>query len=247
MLEVKNIFKSYGQKQALKDINISFAQGESTVLIGESGSGKTTLAKIIIGMETPDKGEVIFQGNQLKSLSKRKFDICSKIQYIFQDPYSALENNYTVRKTLEEPIKIAKRNKAEHLTVNEALSTVDERLLEYLEQSVSVLSGGQRQKLCIARALITKPSLIIADECCAMLDNDSSKEINKLLNQLKINIGLSLIYIAHEVDFENDQWDKIAVFKDGHIVEQGEFESFLNLAKEDYSKSLMEAYYFFKR
>lgn len=246
MLEVKNLSKSYKNKKVLTSINLDFMPGESTVIAGESGGGKTTLARIITGMEKQDSGSVIFNNHALPPLRKRDFYTCAKIQYIFQDPYSALERNYTVLDTLNETKSICRRNKYEYLPIAESLAWVDENMLDYLNKKVDTLSGGQRQKLCIARALITNPEIIIADECTSMLDNKSSTEIYELLNKIKIKKNIILISIMHEVDFHSSHWDKIAVMKSGQLVEYKEFRNFYKNAENEYSKQLIEAYNFFK-
>ncbi|HBB27843.1 MAG TPA: hypothetical protein DC000_01080 [Clostridiales bacterium] len=247
MLEVINVSKSYGSKRVLTDVNIRVKAGESTAIIGESGSGKTTLAKIIIGIEKQDAGRVLLDDEELGVLKRRNFKNCSKIQYIFQDPYGALENNYSLKQTLDETIKICKRNKYKCMDIVEVLSYVDENLLEYLNKDISMLSGGQRQKLCIARALIMKPKIIIADECTSMLDKKSSLEILKLLDRIKLEQGVSIISILHEIDFINDTWDNVAVFRDGQIIEYGKFKGFYDNCSQEYSKKLVDAFYYFKK
>lgn len=246
MLKVININKSYNKKKVLHDVNLVFEHGKSTAIVGESGSGKTTLAKIIIGLEKQNSGEVTLNDKNLLPLKYRDFNTCAKIQYIFQDPYSSLENNYTVLQTLNEAARICKRNNYEHLPEEEALSYVDKNLLDYLNRKVSILSGGQRQKLCIARSLVTKPEIIIADECTSMLDNESRNEMLSLLNKIKKEKNIILISIMHEVDFYSDNWDKIAVLKDGCITEYKSFENFHKSAEHEYSKELIESYKFFK-
>jgi len=245
-LKVKNLNKSYKDKKVLTNMSLDFMPGESTVIAGESGSGKTTLAKIITGMETQDSGFVIFNNHSLPPLRKRDFCTCAKIQYIFQDPYSALERNYTLLDTLNETMSICRRNKYEYLPIEESLAWVDENMLDYLNKKIDTLSGGQRQKLCIARALITKPEIIIADECTSMLDNESSTEIHELLNKIKIEKNIILISIMHEVDFHSSHWDKIAVIKSGQLVEYKDFKYFYENAENEYSKQLIESYNFFK-
>lgn len=246
MLKIIDINKSYGKKKVLNNININFAPGESTAIVGESGSGKTTLSKIIIGLEKQDSGEILLNNKKLPLIRKRDFDTCSKIQYVFQDPYSALEKNFTVIQTLNETINICKRNNYDYMTVEDCLINVDGNLLNYLNQKVDILSGGQKQKLCIARSLITKPEIIISDECTSMLDKKNSEEIFELLNKIKKEKNIILISILHEVDFYSDYWDKIAIFKDGRIFEYENFKYFYKNAKISYSKELIEAFKFFK-
>ncbi|MBP1926267.1 ABC-type dipeptide/oligopeptide/nickel transport system ATPase subunit [Sedimentibacter acidaminivorans] len=246
MLQIIDINKSYGSKKVLNNINIDFKPGESTAIVGESGSGKTTLAKIIIGLEKQNSGEILLNNKILQSINKRYFETCAKIQYIFQDPYSALEKNFTVLQTLNETVTICKRNNYDYMSIEDCIINVDKNLLNYLDQKVDILSGGQKQKLCIARSLITKPKIIIADECTSMLDKKNSEEIFNLLNKIKQEKNIILISILHEVDFYSEYWDKIAIFKDGNLLEYSEFKNFYNNAKNIYSKELIEAFKFFK-
>lgn len=246
MLKVINLNKKYGNNQVIDNVSINFDNGESTAIIGESGSGKTTLAKIIIGLEKQDSGKVLLNNEELTILKHRAFNQCAKIQYIFQDPYSALENNYTVLRTLKETTAICKRNKYEHISIEDAIKYVDENLLNYLDEKVEILSGGQKQKLCIARSLITNPDIIIADECTSMLDEKSSEEIYGLLNKIKNNKKIILISILHEIDFYTGSWDKIAVFRDGNLLEHKDFKNFYKTAENEYSLKLIEAYKYFK-
>ena len=246
MLNIINLNKKYGNSKVLNNISMNFISGESTAIVGESGSGKTTLAKIIIGLEKQDSGQVKLNNKELTALKHRSFNQCAKIQYIFQDPYSALENNHTVLKTLKETTCICKRNNYEYISIKDALSYADENLLNYLDEKVEVLSGGQKQKLCIARSLITNPDIIIADECTSMLDEKSSEEIYGLFNKIKKDKNIILISILHEIDFYKGCWDKIAVFKDGNLLEHKKFKNFHETAENQYSLKLIEAYKYFK-
>nr|WP_312576698.1 dipeptide/oligopeptide/nickel ABC transporter ATP-binding protein [Sedimentibacter sp.] len=246
MLQIIDINKSYGSKKVLNNINIDFNPGESTAIVGESGSGKTTLAKLIIGLEKQNSGSILLNNKILPSIKKRSFETCAKIQYIFQDPYSALEKNFTVLQTLNETLTICKRNNYDYMSIEDCLMNVDENLLNYLNQKVDILSGGQKQKLCIARSLMTNPEIIIADECTSMLDKKNSEEIFKLLNKVKKEKNIILISILHEVDFHSNYWDKIAIFKDGYLLEHDDFKYFYKNANSEYSKELIEAFKFFK-
>ena len=246
MVKLDNIVKRYGEVCAADNVCISVADGESLVLAGESGSGKTTLAKMIVGMETPDSGEIHIDNVLMsKSLKKRSFEQCAMIQYIFQDPYSALEPNFTVRKTLTETERICKRNKREYIPMEEALAYVDKSIVPYLDRPVRELSGGQRQKVCIARALIPNPRLIIADESTSMLDKKSTIDIFDLINRIKDEKKISLLVILHDIDFSYDKWDRIAVMSQGKIVEDMPFSQFRHHAKHEYSKKLVAAYDYF--
>lgn len=246
MLKLEQIEKRYGTIRAADGVSLTLYDGESLVLAGKSGSGKTTLAKIIAGMCRPDSGRVLLDGRELGAVSgRRSFEDCAGIQYIFQDPYSALESSFTVRKTLGETARICRRNKRPCIPAEEALAYVDRKLVGKLDRQVGELSGGQRQKVCIARALMPEPRLIIADESTSMLDKDSGKEVFDLLNRIKTEKGISILAILHDVDFSYTGWDRIAVMWQGKLVEQAIFAEFPKMAEHSYSRCLLEAYQYF--
>ena len=246
MLTMENLVKHYGKITAADHVDLTLRDGESMILVGESGSGKTTIARIAAGMELPEEGRVLLDGHPLApSNRKRTFEDGVSIQYIFQDPYSALEAGFTVRKTLEETARICRRHHREILPAEEALRYVDPRLVEYMDRPVSELSGGQRQKVCIARALMPQPRIIIADESTSMLDKQSGLDVFNLLNRIKKEKNISILVILHDVDFSYDQWDQVAVMYQGKLVEQTAFSEFREKAEHPYSRRLLEAYDFF--
>lgn len=242
MLKICEIHKKIGEKYILNNINLQIQQGESIVIIGESGGGKTTLAKIIAGIESPSKGTLYYCNEELLDSRKRAFSQCGDIQYIFQDPYSSLEKNYTVRKTLLEPFNICKRNGRSALNPEEAMAMVDKNLLEYIDCKIDILSGGQRQKVAIARALVPMPKIIIADECTAMLDADSSQDIFSVFQRLNEERNITIIAIVHEIDFLRGFWKRIIVVKEGTIIEDMLFKDFYYEAKDEYSKEIIQCY-----
>ncbi|WP_352420605.1 ATP-binding cassette domain-containing protein [Proteiniborus sp.] len=242
MLKIVELNKSYGSKKILHSINLAFKEGEMTAIIGESGSGKTTLAKTIIGLEHLDEGKILYKEIPLMPLRKRNFDTCADIQYIFQDPYSSLESERSLRDELEEPIKICKRHNREFMSIDIALGLVDPRLHSLLNKRVSTLSGGQRQKAAIARALIPNPKIIIADECTSMLDEESSRDIFKSFNNIRLKGSTTLITIVHNIELHGGYWDRIIVMKNGKIVDDESYKDFYINAKSQYSKELIESY-----
>lgn len=246
MLTLEHIHKHYGSLCAADNVTLELADGESLVLAGESGSGKTTLAKIAAGVLAPDRGRVLLDGRPLAPLCRRRsFDQCAGIQYIFQDPYGALDPGFTVRRVLDEPARICRRRGRAFLPAEEALFYVG--LSDFLDRPLGELSGGQRQKVCVARALMPLPRLIIADESTAMLDRQSGLDVFDLLNRIKDEKGVSLLVILHDVDFSYARWDRIAVMRRGKIVEQARFADFRSSASHPYSRDLLSAYDFFNR
>lgn len=248
MLTLEQITKTYGSLYAADHVDLEIRPGESMILAGESGSGKTTIARIAAGMEKPDSGRVLLDGRVLASTSrKRSFDDSVCIQYIFQDPYNALEAGFTVRKTLEETERICRRHGRETLPMEKALGYVDTRLIEYLDRPIRELSGGQRQKVCIARAMMPRPRILIADESTSMLDKQSGLEVFNLLNRIKKERDISVLVILHDVDFSYTQWDRIGIMYQGKLVEEAKFSEFPQTATHPYSRRLLEAYDFFNK
>lgn len=248
MLTLEQITKTYGSLCAADHVDLTLHPGESMILAGESGSGKTTVARVIAGMEKPDSGRVLLDGLQLAASNRNRiFDNSVNIQYIFQDPYNALEAGFTVRKTLAETTRICRRHGRETLSAEEALGYVDARLINYLDRPIQELSGGQRQKVCIARALMPQPRILIADESTSMLDKQSGLDVFNLLNRIKKEKNISVLVILHDVDFSYTQWDRIGIMYKGKLVEQARFSDFPQMASHPYSRRLLEAYDFFNR
>lgn len=246
MLEVRSLAKAYAKDPVLTNLSISFAPGKSHVLLGESGSGKTTLIKIIAGMLDRYEGEVRLGGKTLqKHVRRRAFSDCASIQYIFQDPYSSLDPRLSPQKIFAKTEQICRRHNHDHWPGEKALSFVDRALLAHQERPVGTLSGGQRQKICIARALIPKPRVLLADEACSMLDSKNSLEIYDLFNRLKEKFQMTLLIVKHDIDFDYTKWDVVSLLEGGSIVETIAFKHFFKEAKSAYAKNLIRAYRYF--
>ncbi|WP_350344610.1 dipeptide/oligopeptide/nickel ABC transporter ATP-binding protein [Proteinivorax tanatarense] len=248
LVEVRSVNKAFGKLERNVLDNVSLSIKENTILgfLGETGSGKTTLAKIIVGLENPDSGTVYLKGSKLLGLKKRSFSQCSEIQYIFQDPYSAMESYFTVEDILLEPFIICKKNKHISLSPKQALKMVG--INDYAiwkNKKISTLSGGQRQKICIARALIPNPKLIIADESTSMLDKESTNEILKIFKELKKNNKLSLLLISHQLNVVMEICDEICVLKNGEIIEHDKKDDVINRPKNRYTKKILDSMNFF--
>ena len=245
LIEVRNITKSFGKtkpKQVLDDVSIDIKKRKILGLLGETGSGKTTLAKHIIGLYSPDSGEIFLENKKVKDLKKRKFEDCAKIQYIFQDPYSAMDEYLLVEDILLEPFNICKKYKHKNfLTPKKAMSTIGiDDYDNWRYKKIATLSGGQRQKVCIARALVPCPKLLIADESTSMLDKASTKEILEILKQLKNKNKISILLISHQINVIKKICDDIAILNNAKIIETGKTNEIINNPKKDYTKELIE-------
>ncbi len=224
----RSIFDKRNRIEVLKGISLSIGEGEIVGLVGESGCGKSTLAKVILGLVKPDSGEVI-HGSEHP-------------QMIFQDPYSSLNPAKTIRFILEEPLK-----NMTDLNPEERLAKASQRLMQagldekYLTHKPSELSGGQRQRVCIAESLMMDPKLLIADEPVSALDVTIQAQILKLLDDLQENLGLSILFISHDLRVVYQLCDRVMVMKDGVIVEEGEIKEVYRNPKHEYTKQLLTA------
>ena len=214
--------------QVLHDVSFDLYRGEILGVVGESGSGKSTLAKTILGM-VPD-----YTGTYTH-YTKRP-------QMVFQDPSSSLNPGRTVGWILEEPLRIyGKYDEAERVRrVKDIIDRV-ELPAECYDMYPRELSGGQRQRVCIGMALIQRPGLIIADEAVSALDVTIQAQILKLIHKLRKELGISYIFISHDLNVVYQLCDRAIVMKDGRIVAQGEVEELYENPKEEYTRALLAA------
>ena len=214
--------------QVLYDVSFDLYRGEILGVVGESGSGKSTLAKTILGM-VPD-----YTGTYTH-YTKRP-------QMVFQDPSSSLNPGRTVGWILEEPLRIyGKYDEPERIRrVKDIIDRV-ELPAECYDMYPRELSGGQRQRVCIGMALIQRPGLIIADEAVSALDVTIQAQILKLIHRLRKELGISYIFISHDLNVVYQLCDRALVMKDGRIVEQGDVEELYENPREEYTRALLAA------
>lgn len=236
----KSFATPFGRQVILKGTNMKVDEGSIIALIGESGGGKTTLCRILMGLETVDSGSVFLLGKEVGGLKRRSFKECADLQYIFQDPYASLADEATVMSTLSEPVRLCKRNHRDYFAIDEALALVGLSVEEFEHRKIKTLSGGQRQKIAIARALITRPQIIIADECTSMLDESSSNEMNSIFRRLNKLFGISFIIVTHNKNTLFDLCTFVYVLHRGKIVEAGPREEVLNSPKAEYTRQYLK-------
>lgn len=225
LLEARGLRKEYrlskGVVCALDGVDLRIKHGEVLGLVGETGSGKSTVAQILGGIVKPSEGRVVFQGNDINSeLTRRE----RGVQLVMQDPFSATSHRFTVRQTLREPLdinRVGNRDDREHRIID-ALARLqlptDDR---FLDRRCFELSGGQRQRLAIARALVMKPVLLLADEITSFLDPSTQANLLRLLKGLQNEQGFAMLFITHDLDLGRKVADRIVVMHRGVVVEQG--------------------------
>jgi peptide/nickel transport system ATP-binding protein len=244
LLEVRGVDKVYGQFQALKDVSLTLREGQTLGIVGESGSGKSTLAKAILGLEEPTTGKIFYRNREISSLPKDEtFALRRKIQVVFQDPTASLNPYMSVSEIISEPWAIHKGSLAkaewggriEDLLVKVGLKP------EHARRHPHQFSGGQRQRIAIARALALEPEILLCDEAVSALDVSIQAQVIDLLKKLREDLGLSFIFIAHDLPVIRDFCDEVIVMHKGRIVEQGSTARLFEAPKEAYTQELLKA------
>ena len=220
LLIAKDLAKAFGNTPAVRDVSLKVAAGQTLGIVGESGSGKSTLLRLINGLHPADSGSVLFRGSEVVGAGTSELrKIRKDMQMIFQDPYACLNPRMKVEEILAEPLKIHGTPKSERKQkVKEMLDAV-QLPASALKRYPHEFSGGQRQRIGIARALILRPALVLADEPVASLDVSVQAQILTLLKDLKTEFGCAMIFVAHDLPVVQNISDRVAVMKDGKIVE----------------------------
>ena len=249
ILEVKNLCKYFysGKKpmKAVDDVSFQVYKGETFGLVGESGCGKTTTGRTIIRLYKPTSGEVLFNGKRIdgKLTREQTKAVTSKMQMIFQDPVASLNPRMTVEEIISEGARInnvfssKEELKANVYKMLELVGLTKEHATRYPHE----FSGGQRQRICIARALITNPDLLIADEPISALDVSIQAQVLNLMNKLRKELGLTILFVAHDLSVVKYFSDRIAVMNRGRIVEMAPSDVLYENPIHPYTKSLLSA------
>jgi peptide/nickel transport system ATP-binding protein len=240
-LSVRGLKKSFGSLLAVDGVSLLIEHGETLALVGQSGSGKTTMARLITGILAADEGEVYLEGGRV---DRRQKDFHKTVQMVFQNPGEALSHRLTVLEAVREPLEVQgigtkeERDARARKVIREVeLPTTEAFLDEYPHH----LSGGELQRVNIARALVLNPKVLIADEPTAFLDSSVQAKILKLLLNLQEQRGLSMLFITHDIAVARKISDRIAVMQGGRIVEEGPASRLLARPSHPYTRSLLGA------
>lgn len=244
VLKVDRVDASYtGSVKVLDDVTIEVPRGHTVAVVGESGSGKSTAARVITGLLPPSKGQILFNGEPLPpALKDRSIEQLQKIQMIYQMADTAMNPRHTVRDIIGRPLEfyLGLRGKERDQRLLELLNMI-ELDDSFIDRLPSELSGGQKQRICIARALAANPDLIICDEVTSALDQIVQKGILQLLLRLQEELGLTYIFITHDIATVKAISDQIVVMLEGRVVEQGMKSEILSPPYPDYTKLLLSS------
>jgi peptide/nickel transport system ATP-binding protein len=212
-------------------------------IVGESGSGKSTLARMVLGLLTPTSGTVMFDGRDVAAMDRREvLAFRRRVQPVFQNPYSSLDPMYTVFRAIEEPLRIHRigDRRERRASVRELAEQVA-LPLSVLERRPRELSGGQRQRVAIARALALRPDVVVCDEAVSALDVLVQAQILELLAELKDALGLSYLFISHDLAVVRQIADEVLVMQAGRAVEHAPTDEVFTQPQDDYTRQLLAA------
>ena len=249
LIEVKNL-KKYFQVgsgktlHAVDDVSFSLEKGQTLGLVGESGCGKSTVGTVIMRLQDPTSGELLFEGKDIFKCKNRKENLqyCKEMQIVFQDPYSSLNPKKTIRSILSEGYLI--HHTVSKKDLNDVLALLSEKTgisKDMWDQYPHELDGGKRQVVGIARALSMNPKFIVCDEPVSSLDVSVQAKVLNLLMDLQKEMNLSYLFISHDLSLVRRLCSRVIVMKDGRIVEQGAMEDIFENPQQEYTQKLIAA------
>ena len=262
LIHVKDLVKTYSRHasifssdkfHAVDGVSFNVNKNEIVGLVGESGSGKSTISKILTKLIDFDGGQILFNGEDISCITKRRdlLDYRKKVQMIFQDPFASLNSIHTVYHHLSRPILIHRsydkysKKERDQMVKKEIIAILKEVDLsppeEFLYKFPHEMSGGERQRIALARVLLVQPQLIIADEPTSMLDMSIRMEILDLLKSLQVKKGISILFITHDIASACYLSNRLIVLKNGKIVDSGVVSEIINNPKDKYSKLLIDS------
>lgn len=226
---------------AVQDASFTLERGRTLGIVGESGSGKSTLARMIMAFETPDKGTILFEGHDLNALGRAELrHLRRRFQMVFQDPFGSLDPRRCVGWSVGEPLRVLRDGRDIAGAVAEVLADVGLTRSD-ADKYPHEFSGGQRQRIAIARAIVTRPTLLVADEAVSALDVSVQAQILNLFLDLQDKLGLGIVFISHDMAVVASICDQVLVMRKGRILESGAAHDVLNTPAHPYTKSLLKA------
>ncbi|WP_300004902.1 ABC transporter ATP-binding protein [uncultured Cedecea sp.] len=249
-IEIENLSQSFslgkGHEQTLQvldGVSLRVDRGTTHALVGESGSGKSTLARILLGFQRPDTGRILIDGIDTTHLSpEARRQLRQKIQLVYQNPFASLDPSQTLFQIIEEPLKnFGKLSKTERRAKVEAITHKVALPLDILTRKPRELSGGQRQRVAIARALILEPQILVLDEATSALDVTVQAQILQLLDNLQQQLGLSYLFISHDLATVRQLAHSVSVLQAGKLVDSGQIADVFNSPASDYTRQLLNA------
>ncbi|MET9610897.1 ATP-binding cassette domain-containing protein [Streptomyces sp. NPDC006512] len=243
VLEVKGLLRAFGAVRAVDDVSFALPEGGSLGVVGESGSGKTTTARIVVGLERADGGEVLIRGRTRSGRTRGRTSRLARareVQMVFQDPYLSLDPRTSVEAALRETLSLHFPGRDHTKRIRELLDQVGlgTRAADALPRR---LSGGQRQRVAIARALAVEPAVLILDEAVAALDVSVQAQILNLLADIREQTGIAFLFITHDLGVVRCVTDEIVVMRHGSVVEQGGTQEVLAAPRHPYTRLLLES------
>ena len=247
LLQVRGATKTFraGRRQvvALDDVSLAVGEGQMVALVGESGSGKSTLGRVVVGLERLDAGEVVFGGTEYSRMRERPLRrLRRNMHLVLQDPYQSIHPGMRVGEAVAEPLAIEGTGGARSPRVIEALEEVGlTPASQFLDRYPHQLSGGQRQRVVLARALVGRPRLVVADEPTSRVDATLRGGIVSLMRDLRARHGIAFLVITHDLDVAGAVAEEVAVMQDGRIVESGRTAEVFASPSHPYTRSLLDA------
>ena len=232
-----------GEFKAVDDVSLTIARGSTTALVGESGSGKSTVANMVLGLLEPTSGKVVFEGTDVAGLrGKAAFNFRRRVQPVFQNPYGSLDPMYSIFRIIEEPLRVhrvgnAKERAARVAELLELVALPTSTMRRYPNE----LSGGQRQRVAVARALALDPRLVVLDEAVSALDVLVQNQVLNLLDGLQRELGLTYLFITHDLAVVRQIADTVAVMRAGQIVEMASTDEVFDHPTHEYTRELLDA------
>jgi peptide/nickel transport system ATP-binding protein len=238
----EHITKTFGRRghqvKAVNDVSFALEEQQVTTIVGESGSGKSTIARMVLGLMPITSGKLVFQGKDVTHLKGRaRTEYWRNVQAVFQDPFSSFNQFFTVGTLLARSIRLVGRQVGQQ-RLEESLGHVGMDL-SVLDRYPHQLSGGQRQRVMIARALMMQPKLLIADEATSMLDASLRVNILNVLKDLRQELGMTILFITHDIGQACYLADRILVMEHGSMVEQGTTDEVIFNPRHEYTKRLL--------